>query len=72
MNPAWRSLGINYLQYVNISARALRRVLKEDNLLLASRRDQMEIKGSKWSPTKPSDFADLPMITTRVKEAASH
>ncbi|OMJ29690.1 ATP synthase subunit epsilon, mitochondrial [Smittium culicis] len=71
MNPAWRSLGINFLQYSNISARALRRVVKEEHAILAARRDQMEIKGSKWSLTKASEFAELPMIRTRAKEASS-
>ncbi|PVU88120.1 hypothetical protein BB559_005723 [Furculomyces boomerangus] len=65
MSFAWRNAGINYLQYCNIAGRALRRVLKEEHLANAAKRDKMEVKYVKWSAGKHTETVEIPTIVTR-------
>ncbi|KAI8884514.1 hypothetical protein K501DRAFT_79656 [Backusella circina FSU 941] len=45
---AWKAAGITYLQYANICARAVRNSLKDDVRTVALRREQNNVRFSKW------------------------
>ncbi|KAJ8327611.1 hypothetical protein BDV3_003412 [Batrachochytrium dendrobatidis] len=44
----WRKAGLSYLKYANVSASALRSVLKADAKIIANRREDTGIKVSLW------------------------
>lgn len=45
---SWKSAGLSYLQYVNIGANALRKVLKPDAKAAALRRGEHIVRMFKW------------------------
>ncbi|KAJ1939941.1 hypothetical protein GGF37_004190 [Kickxella alabastrina] len=67
MTFAWRTAGINYLQYSNIAARALRRVIKTDLQAEIAKRQGITIKVAKWDNGKSSASVNIPAIETRAK-----
>ncbi|KAL7274554.1 hypothetical protein RUND412_002552 [Rhizina undulata] len=59
MVAAWRAAGLTYNKYLQIAARTVRRSLKEQPRLAAERRDQMELKFSKWENGKQGEVKSL-------------
>ncbi|KAI8920185.1 mitochondrial ATP synthase epsilon chain-domain-containing protein [Powellomyces hirtus] len=55
MSFYWREAGISYLQYANISAKALRNVLKEQAKIQALRREEQFAKVQIWKDGKQGD-----------------
>ncbi|XP_046843361.1 ATP synthase subunit epsilon, mitochondrial-like [Xenia sp. Carnegie-2017] len=53
MVSQWRQIGMSYLQYSAICARAVRRCLKSEFKIDSSRLDQTNIKVTKWTDGKP-------------------
>ncbi|KND00453.1 uncharacterized protein SPPG_04771 [Spizellomyces punctatus DAOM BR117] len=51
----WREAGLTYLQYANITAKALRNVLKEQAKVVALRREEQYVKVQLWSQGKQGD-----------------
>ncbi|CAG8471620.1 10031_t:CDS:2 [Funneliformis caledonium] len=45
---SWKAAGISYLKYTQICARAVRNALKDEQRLIAQRRDEQGIKFAKW------------------------
>ncbi|KAI8319503.1 hypothetical protein GQ54DRAFT_265218 [Martensiomyces pterosporus] len=64
---AWRAAGINYLQYSNIAARALRRVAKAELQTEIAKREGVNIRYAKWENGKANTAAPVPIIETRPK-----
>ncbi|XP_049288775.1 protein stunted-like isoform X2 [Anopheles funestus] len=52
---AWRTVGLNYINYSNIAARLLRKALRPDLRVQAARRDDSHIKFTKWQGGKPEN-----------------
>ncbi|RIA97985.1 mitochondrial ATP synthase epsilon chain-domain-containing protein [Glomus cerebriforme] len=52
----WKSAGITYLKYTQICARAVRNALKEEERLIAQKRDEQGIKFAKWENGKQGDL----------------
>jgi len=52
---SWKTAGITYLKYTQICARAVRNALKEEQRLIAQRRDEQGIKYAKWENGKQGD-----------------
>lgn len=50
---AWRQAGLNYINYSNIAARLLRQALKSDLKADALKRNDSNIKITKWEGGKP-------------------
>ncbi|XP_077302587.1 ATP synthase subunit epsilon stunted isoform X2 [Arctopsyche grandis] len=50
---AWRQVGLNYINYSNIAAKLVRRVLKPEFRTDAARRDDSHIRFTKWAEGKP-------------------
>ncbi|KAJ2233066.1 cysteinyl-tRNA synthetase [Coemansia sp. RSA 485] len=65
-NEYLKSLG-NYLQYSNIAARALRRVVKPQLQSEVAKREGVSIKYAKWDNGKAGASSPLPIIETRPK-----
>ncbi|KAJ2720456.1 hypothetical protein GGI07_004602 [Coemansia sp. Benny D115] len=66
MSFAWRAAGLNYLQYSNIAARALRRVAKPELKAEIAKREGNSIKFAKWDSGKASASAAIPTVETRA------
>ena len=49
----WRAVGLNYVQYSNISARLVRKSLKPSLQADALKHDVVNIKFTKWEAGKP-------------------
>jgi len=60
----WRATGMTYLQYANISAKALRSVLKQEAKVIAQRREEQFAKVQNWTAGKQGE--------TRVIDAAGN
>ncbi|KAJ1679750.1 hypothetical protein EV182_001400 [Spiromyces aspiralis] len=58
----WRNVGLNYLEYSNIAARALRRVLVEKAQPAALKRNDMAIKFSQWSNGKAGELKPINIV----------
>ncbi|EEY19273.1 predicted protein [Verticillium alfalfae VaMs.102] len=57
---AWKAAGITYNRFLAVSARAVRRSLKEDKRILAERRGAVaEIRFAKWENGKMGEPKDL-------------
>lgn len=56
---AWKAAGLTYNRYLAISARVVRRSLKEDKRLIAERRGEMELRFAKWSNGKQGENKSL-------------
>ncbi|KAJ1951019.1 hypothetical protein FBU59_000401 [Linderina macrospora] len=67
MSFAWRTAGMNYLQYSSIAARALRRVVKADLQTEIAKREGVAIKFAKWDNGKAGALNNVPLIETRPK-----
>ncbi|KAJ1774818.1 hypothetical protein LPJ77_004989 [Coemansia sp. RSA 2523] len=65
MTFAWRTVGMNYLQYSSIAARALRRTAKPELQAEIAKRQGMGIKVAKWEAGKSGIPAQVSMIETR-------
>uniref|UniRef100_A0A182KG83 Mitochondrial ATP synthase epsilon chain n=1 Tax=Anopheles christyi TaxID=43041 RepID=A0A182KG83_9DIPT len=50
---AWRTAGLNYINYSNIAANLLRKALKPELRTQAIRRDASHIKFTKWQNGRP-------------------
>eukprot|EP00842_Homolaphlyctis_polyrhiza_P004749 jgi/Hompol1/5275/HPOL_004331-RA len=55
MSSYWRKAGFTYLKYSNITAQALRSVLKGDAKTLAARREEIGLKQSLWKDGKQGE-----------------
>ncbi|KAJ3152425.1 hypothetical protein HDU86_005605 [Geranomyces michiganensis] len=64
MSFYWREAGLTYLQYANVSAKALRNVLKEQAKAVAIRREEQFAKVQVWKDGKQGD--------TRVIDASGN
>ncbi|CAI2194114.1 13488_t:CDS:2, partial [Funneliformis geosporum] len=53
---SWKAAGISYLKYTQICARAVRNALKEEQRLIAQRRDEQGIKFAKWESGKQGEL----------------
>ncbi|KAI9096942.1 mitochondrial ATP synthase epsilon chain-domain-containing protein [Phlyctochytrium arcticum] len=51
----WREAGMTYLQYANITARALRNVLKAQPKTMAIRREEQYVKVQAWKDGKQGE-----------------
>ncbi|CRJ90123.1 ATP synthase subunit epsilon like protein [Verticillium longisporum] len=57
---AWKAAGITYNRFLAVSARAVRRSLKEDKRIIAERRGAVaEIRFAKWENGKMGEPKDL-------------
>nr|XP_018897558.1 PREDICTED: ATP synthase subunit epsilon, mitochondrial-like isoform X1 [Bemisia tabaci] len=50
---AWRAAGLNYIQYSNIAAKIVRRVLKPEFKADAAKREDSHVKFTAWKDGKP-------------------
>ncbi|XP_050524194.1 protein stunted-like isoform X1 [Daktulosphaira vitifoliae] len=50
----WRAAGLNYVNYSNIAAKVVRRVLKSDLQASACKRDESHVKFTPWIKGKPA------------------
>ena len=51
---AWRRAGLNYINYSQIAARVVRRALKADLRSEALKRDEVNVKFTRWKDGKPA------------------
>ncbi|XP_025407721.1 protein stunted-like isoform X2 [Sipha flava] len=51
----WRAAGLNYVNYSNIAAKIVRRVLKPELQSNASKRDETHVKFTPWIKGKPAN-----------------
>ncbi|KAJ1732205.1 hypothetical protein LPJ61_002159 [Coemansia biformis] len=65
MTFAWRTAGMNYLQYSSIAARALRRVVKSELKTEIAKREGVSVKYAKWTNGKAGASAPVAIIETR-------
>ncbi|GBB90505.1 hypothetical protein RclHR1_01750004 [Rhizophagus clarus] len=56
---SWKAAGITYLKYTQICARAVRNALKEEQRLIAQRRDEQGIKFAKWENGKQGELKPI-------------
>ena len=65
----WRAVGLNYVQYSNISARLVRKSLKPSLQADALKRDVVNIKFTKWEAGKPvgNDLNIFPLALIRER-----
>ncbi|KAM7199597.1 Mitochondrial ATP synthase epsilon chain domain containing protein [Rhypophila sp. PSN 637] len=59
MTFAWKAAGITYNRYLAVSARVVRRSLKDDLRLAAERRGQAELRFAKWTNGKQGETQNL-------------
>ncbi|KAM4059972.1 mitochondrial ATP synthase epsilon chain [Hirsutella rhossiliensis] len=59
MTAAWKAAGLTYNRYLAITARTVRRCLKEDKRIAAERRGEMELRFAKWQGGKQGEVTDL-------------
>ncbi|KAL2759452.1 hypothetical protein ACRALDRAFT_1054457 [Sodiomyces alcalophilus JCM 7366] len=56
---AWKAAGITYNRFLAVSARAVRRSLKEDKRIVAERRGEMDLRFAKWQNGKQGEVKNL-------------
>ncbi|KAK3049494.1 hypothetical protein LTR09_009161 [Extremus antarcticus] len=56
---AWKAAGLTYNRYLAVSARVVRRSLKEDQRVKAERRGEMELKFARWENGKQGEHKNL-------------
>ncbi|KAI9859274.1 MAG: hypothetical protein M1813_007048 [Trichoglossum hirsutum] len=56
---AWKAAGLTYNRYLAVTARVVRRSLKEGPRLQAERRGEMELRFAKWENGKQSENKSL-------------
>ncbi|KAF8468342.1 mitochondrial ATP synthase epsilon chain-domain-containing protein [Kalaharituber pfeilii] len=59
MVAAWKAAGFSFNKYLAITARVVRRSLKEQHRLAAERRGDMDLKMAKWEGGKQLDSKPL-------------
>ncbi|KAK0386558.1 hypothetical protein NLU13_6393 [Sarocladium strictum] len=59
MTAAWKAAGLTYNRFLAISARAIRRSLKEDKRIAAERRGEMDLRFARWQNGKQGEAKDL-------------
>ncbi|KAL2205381.1 hypothetical protein CC79DRAFT_1371191 [Sarocladium strictum] len=59
MTAAWKAAGLTYNRFLAISARAVRRSLKEDKRIVAERRGEMDLRFARWQNGKQGEAKDL-------------
>ncbi|CAG8633080.1 16859_t:CDS:2 [Dentiscutata erythropus] len=59
MSFAWKAAGISYLKYTQICARVVRNALKEEQRLIAQRRDEQGLKFAKWESGKQGELKPI-------------
>ncbi|CAG8450009.1 3270_t:CDS:2 [Ambispora leptoticha] len=59
---AWKTAGISYLQYAQICARAVRNALKEEQRVIAQRRDEQGLKFAKWEAGKQGEVKNVEFL----------
>ncbi|CAG8459282.1 7351_t:CDS:2 [Ambispora gerdemannii] len=52
----------SYLQYTQICARAVRNALKEEQRVLAQRRDEQGLKYAKWETGKQGEVKNVELL----------
>ncbi|ORX80811.1 hypothetical protein K493DRAFT_292990 [Basidiobolus meristosporus CBS 931.73] len=63
---AWRAANVSYLQYSQICARAVRNSLKNEQRLVAQKREEQGLKFAKWANGKQGE---LNPVVAEVKSA---
>ncbi|CAG8526527.1 6671_t:CDS:2 [Acaulospora morrowiae] len=56
MSFSWKIAGISYLKYTQVCARVVRNSLKEEQRLVAQRRDEQGLKYAKWESGKQGEL----------------
>ncbi|KAK5172749.1 uncharacterized protein LTR77_002869 [Saxophila tyrrhenica] len=56
---AWKAAGLTYNRYLAVSARVVRRSLKEDKRVQAERRGEMELRFARWENGKQGEQKSL-------------
>ncbi|EHK49068.1 uncharacterized protein TrAtP1_000341 [Trichoderma atroviride] len=59
MTAAWKAAGLTYNRFLAVSARAIRRSLKEDKRIVAERRATSELRFAPWKNGKAGETRDL-------------
>ncbi|PTB43458.1 uncharacterized protein TrAFT101_002017 [Trichoderma asperellum] len=59
MTAAWKAAGLTYNRFLAVSARAIRRSLKEDKRIVAERRATSELRFASWKNGKAGEPRDL-------------
>ncbi|ROT43302.1 hypothetical protein SODALDRAFT_327492 [Sodiomyces alkalinus F11] len=68
---AWKAAGLTYNRFLAVSARAVRRSLKEEKRLVAERRGEMDLRFAKWEDGKQGDVKHLAQANTAANAASS-
>ncbi|XP_072940496.1 protein stunted isoform X2 [Epargyreus clarus] len=55
---AWRTVGLNYINYSNIAAKVLRRSLKPEFRTEALKRDDSHVRITPWANGRPAHEKD--------------
>ncbi|KAF2156195.1 hypothetical protein K461DRAFT_92113 [Myriangium duriaei CBS 260.36] len=66
---AWKAAGITYNRFLTVSARVVRRSLKEDKRIAAERRGESDLKFAKWENGRQGENKAL---NTANEEAAAN
>ncbi|KAL2041683.1 hypothetical protein N7G274_005467 [Stereocaulon virgatum] len=61
---AWKASGLTYNRYLAITARVVRRSLKEQPRLQAERRGEMELRFAKWEKSKQGENKNLAEVNS--------
>lgn len=59
MVAAWKAAGFTYNRYLAVAARTVRRCLKDEHRIKADRREQLDLKFSRWSNGKQGEAQSL-------------
>ncbi|KAG5288078.1 mitochondrial ATP synthase epsilon chain domain-containing protein [Histoplasma ohiense] len=68
---SWKSAGLTYNRYLAVSARAVRRSLKEAPRAQAERREEMDLKFSQWQNGKQGEVNQLSASSAAETQAAT-
>ncbi|ORY03388.1 hypothetical protein K493DRAFT_346227 [Basidiobolus meristosporus CBS 931.73] len=64
---AWRAANFSYLQYSQICAKAVRSALKQEQRLVAQKREEQGLKFAKWANGKQGE---LTAVAAEVPKSA--
>ncbi|EKG21028.1 ATPase F1 complex epsilon subunit mitochondrial [Macrophomina phaseolina MS6] len=71
MAYAWKTAGLTYNRYLTIASRVVRRSLKEEQRLAASRRGESDLRFAKWENGKQGENSSLNSANQAATEAAT-
>ncbi|KAL1648000.1 hypothetical protein SLS58_002325 [Diplodia intermedia] len=71
MTFAWKTAGLTYNRYLAIASRVVRRSLKEEQRLAASRRGESDLRFAKWENGKQGEPKSLNSANQAATEAAA-